>query len=267
MDILIIAAHQTYLKDYAGGYVRLKELLKRIPADLDYKIIDVSPSIYEDIVKKERLLLFDIPLFIKFFIRFCFPLGVLFERLWMSFVIYKLARGNMRNKNTLIYVPLGELPHLYLPAVFLKRRFSQSKLIVDILNFGVVKDNIFQLTKRFNKNSNLIISFGLALFYQIHFLILKNTIAEVDYIFTVSKELIAEIKKIYPNSTIDYTPSGINVPVVINKKIKKKYLGVYVGRVTEQKGIYNLLEIWMKVVKEDPKAKLAIAGFMDLENV
>jgi len=265
MEILIIGTHQTYLKSYAGGYVRLREFIKRFPSEFNYKVIDVRPSIYEDIVEKDKLILFNNPRIVKLLLTLFFPLGVLCERVWMGFSIYKLAKKNIKNGKALIYVPIGDLLHLYIPAIILKKEFPQSKLLIDILNFGVIEKNIFQLTNKLKKNSNLFTSFILATFYLITFFIIKNTIKKVDFVFTVSKDLITEIKKIYPKNTIDYTPSGVSVNVRIPKKTKKKYLGVYVGRVTEQKGIYNLLEVWREVVKEKPEAKLAIAGFMDIE--
>jgi glycosyltransferase involved in cell wall biosynthesis len=262
MNILIVGVHQTYLKAYAGGYVRLREFLKRMPREFDYKLIDINPSIYRDIADSRITLLFNNLKFVQIILKIFFPLGVVCEWIWVGLSVHRILKSNINNGEVLIYLPFDHL-HLYLPAILLKKKYPQIKVLVDILNFKVVKENIFQITKKQNKNSNIVISFFLAILYKTVYIIFKNTINNVDYVFGVSRDQVNEIKKIYKRNTIDYTPSGVSIDCPITKDIKGKYLGVYMGRVTEQKGIYNLLKVWKEVIKNKPDVRLAIMGPID----
>ncbi|MDP3014042.1 MAG: glycosyltransferase, partial [Candidatus Subteraquimicrobiales bacterium] len=40
----------------------------------------------------------------------------------------------------------------------------------------------------------------------------------------------------------------------------KKYDAAYMGRITENKGVFDLLTVWAEVTKRDPKRKLAVMG-------
>jgi len=41
---------------------------------------------------------------------------------------------------------------------------------------------------------------------------------------------------------------------------KKKYDGAYMGRITENKGVFDLILVWSELVKKNPKLKLAVMG-------
>jgi len=53
---------------------------------------------------------------------------------------------------------------------------------------------------------------------------------------------------------------GVDVPNRFQNKEKKIYDGVFLGRLHPQKGIHDLFMIWQYVVKDSPKARLAIMG-------
>ena len=50
------------------------------------------------------------------------------------------------------------------------------------------------------------------------------------------------------------------------KPVKKIYDAVFVGRFHPQKGVVEMIDIWNEVVKEKPKAKLAIIGLGPMES-
>lgn len=260
LNCLIIGVHQSHLGDKAGGYIRLKEFLKRFPNRLPYKVIDLAPSIYINISKKNNIIQFNLPKFITQLIKVNFSLGTLLERLYVCWQLYLIATKEINNKKVgLIYVPIGEFIHLYLPAIMIKIQHPEIKLVVDILNFDVKFISFTELIKNFySKKNSIIQSFQLAGLHYFSLLVTSKTINRCDYIFTVSPQLVKIIKKIYKKKTIDFTPSGINIPKY--QSIKKKYLAIYVGRLTEQKGIFNLINTWRKIIKIKPKAKLAIVG-------
>jgi glycosyltransferase involved in cell wall biosynthesis len=261
MEVLIIAPHQTYTKAFAGGYIRLREFLKHIPKDFDYNIIDSSPSIYSDIISPKRIILFEVPEWILFLIKRFFPFGVLAERIYSSIKIYQLAKKQLDSGEVkILYVPIGEFLHLYLPAVLLKRRLPNVKIIVDILNFEIITTRISSQFVNFIKSFPSLTAAGLLVIHYFTFKVFQKTIKDIDFVFSVSPRLVKEIKKIYNRNTIDFTPSGVSVDTVIPKKPEKVYSGVYLGRVTEQKGALILVETWKKITETIPNARLAIAG-------
>lgn len=263
-NIIILAIHQSHVGAKAGGYIRLQEFLKYTPEHVKSIVIDISPSIYKEDIRHNQLVTVVLPKWIRFLVRHFFVVGVLFERIFTSIECYRLGVRYIQKYNIpVIYIPMGDLPQLYLPAIFLKRKFPQVKLVVDILNFEIYDKGIIPTIKAFQKNSkNIFVSFILACVVYISYLIIKYTINSVDYIFSVSPTLVERIKKVYKHETISYTPSGVSKMAFGEKKKQSKYLGIYVGRVTELKGIYNLLDVWTALVRKIPDAKLAIVGLI-----
>lgn len=265
-NIIIIGIHQSHVGANAGGYIRLIEFIKFIPRDFNFKIIDLYPTIYDNNLQKKQIRTYTQPRIIYILLKKFFVLGVLSERIYSAIQAYKISCSIIEKESiSVIYVPIGEFLHLYLPAILLKRKYPHIKLVVDILNFKVYKDNFILILKSYiSKSNNYIFSIATALVSYISFKIVQITINTVDFVYTVSPQLIEEIKQIYKRNTIDFTPSGVTFHP--NKaKIIKRYAGVYVGRVTEQKGVFNLIQVWKEVVKLKPEARLIIAGLITPE--
>lgn len=265
-NIIIIGIHQSHVGANAGGFIRLIEFIKYIPKDFNFKIIDLYPTIYDNNLQKKHIQTYTQPRIVYILLKKFFVLGVLGERIYSAFQAYKISCSIIEKESiSIIYVPIGEFLHLYLPAILLKRKYPHIKLVVDILNFKVYKDNFISILKSYiSKSNNYIISIATALVSYISFKLVNKTINTIDYIFTVSPQLVKEINIIYKRNTIDFTPSGVTFHP--NKaKIIKRYAGVYVGRVTEQKGIFNLIQVWKEVVRLKPEARLIIAGLITPE--
>lgn len=266
-NVVILAIHQSHVGSRAGGYIRLKEFLRYSPSDVNSIVIDWKPSIYTNEVDANQLVTIKLPAVITFFLKHIQILGILLERIYTAFQAYYTTKKVLQTQNIkVLYVPIGEFLHLYLPAILLKKKFPDIKLVVDILNFQVYKHGFLHTLKTFMENSsNKFISFGTAVVSYVSFVVVKKTIHKVDYIFSVSPELAETINEVYQKKTIDFTPSGVNSSAIAVSAVKKKYLGVYVGRVTEQKGIFNCIDVWQKVVTKHPKALFAIAGIISPE--
>ncbi|MBS3165871.1 glycosyltransferase family 4 protein [Candidatus Woesearchaeota archaeon] len=103
----------------------------------------------------------------------------------------------------------------------------------------------------------------------------KITLKNAKYITVVSNAIKREIlNKIDSNLDIKVIPMGVDSKLFNpNKKdlsLKKKYninghFLLFVGRLTEKKGVMYLLEAMPKVIKEFPKTKLMIIGSGELE--
>jgi len=268
IDVLILSWHQVYLSGYAGGYIRLQEFLKRAPPKLKYCILDNTPSIYKDISGKSRVIEYNSPFIIRILKKNLFYVWFLFEIFFTIYALYRNGREIIKTrKPKVLYIPIGEFPHTYFPAIFLKIRFPKIKVVIDIFNFGIPERSpspsyIYKLLRK--SSVNMFRGIIMVITGYTQFFFVSRTINYVDYVFTVSSELVDVIKRIYIKNSIDYTPSGVNInkdPLInINRK---KYLAVYVGRMTVQKGIFNLLQVWTELVKNKPDVKLALVGFAD----
>lgn len=263
VDVLILSWHQVYMSSFAGGYVRLKEFLKRF-SKLNYLILDNSPSIYKN-EAKNNLIEYQSSKIIRPLINKFFVLWFLLEIISAGFIIYKKAKQIIKEGGVkVIYVPIGEFRHLYLPAYFLKKKFPHLKIVVDILNFEIPEKTLFLFYKKLRKN-NIGILRSLAIIFDFftHQLIISKTLNFADYVFTVSPELIQVLKKYYKKDSINFTPSGIDNSSLLDFSVKKKYLGVYMGRMSMEKGVINVINTWKKVVEKIPRAKLALAGVIN----
>lgn len=268
IDLLILSWHQTYLSKNAGGYVRLREFLKRIPKKVKFILLDNKPTIYKDAVGELNLVQYQTPQTIKFLEKNLFLVWFFLENIFAAFILYRNGRQIIKKyKPQVLYVPIGEFIHTYMPAILLKKRFPDLKLVIDILNFEIPEESIGKYYKRLRVNGTSILRsiFTIYATVQSSYLI-RRTIKFADYVFTVSPDLVYKLKKVYKKNTIDFTASGVNMPFRA-KKIDKKYLSIYIGRITVQKGVFEILEVWRKVVDKIPTAKLALAGQADIENL
>ena len=97
------------------------------------------------------------------------------------------------------------------------------------------------------------------LFYQFSLLFLKSA----DTIFTI-KEPLKEylIGKGFENSQLMVTGNGVEIDWIKKAKYRKKYASdaLFIGRINEAKGIYDMLNVIEIVKKSMPNFQLAIMG-------
>lgn len=263
-DLVIVTWHQSYLSSYAGGYVRLRQFLKRVPKDLHFKILDNKPSIYTDLVKKDQIITYSSPRWIEVLQTKVFILWFLLETISSTIILYNISASLIKNNDTkVLYFPTGEFLQLYIASFFLKKRYPHVKVVLDILNYGILDKDYKTYFYRLRKNnSGLIRSIVITVTIWFSHTLMKHTIAHADYIFTVSREFKNRIKKDYKKESINFTPSGVEMP---NKSTNKnfKYQGLYIGRMTLEKGVYDVINAWEYVIQKNPKASLALAGYAD----
>ncbi len=263
-DLVIVTWHQPYLSSYAGGYVRLRQFLKRIPKNIHFVLLDNKKSIYQDILQKEKIIEYQSPQWITSLQNKAFILWFLLETISSTIILYQQSAKLIKSNGAkVLYFPTGEFLQLYIVSLLLKIRFSHIKVILDILNYGILDKNYSTYFNRLKKSeTGFIRSVVITVTIWFSHTLMKYTIRHADYIFTVSREFQNKIKRDYHKSTISFTPSGVEVPRLKKKKIAK-FLSIYIGRMTVEKGIYEVISTWNEVVKVIPSAKLALGGYAD----
>src|SRR6266568_1521087 len=265
VDLLVMTWHQVYMSAKAGGYVRLREFLKRMPKEIKYIVMDNPPSLYADILPQKNIVIFETPKFLKQLEKKLFVVWIFLETIFAGIVVYQTGKKLIENLSPkVIYVTIGEFPQLYIPAILLKRKYPHVRLVVYILNYELPEKNVWLFYKRLrNSGSGLFRTIAIISAFYIGYFLTNRTINNVDYVFTVSKKLVLALKKVYKKTTIDYTPSGVNLPLSKRVVEKKKFLGIYVGRMSSVKGVFEILNVWAKVVEQNKTAQLALVGFVD----
>jgi glycosyltransferase involved in cell wall biosynthesis len=103
----------------------------------------------------------------------------------------------------------------------------------------------------------------LPLFKLLDYLALIQQLKIVDLVFTGTHFSANQLRKLGRRKPIIITGIGIDLeefqdePPTQDKKI---WDALFVGRMAPEKGIYDLLLIWRRVVDEIPEAKLAVVG-------
>jgi len=146
----------------------------------------------------------------------------------------------------LVYSPSSVLDLAIMP-FFLKK--YNPKII-----WTTVFDNIVPITDPGNK----ITRFLAWIFFQISLILIRRA----DLIFTISPELRQFlIKKHFDKNKIILTGNGIETALVKQSK-KEKYLydALFIGRINETKGIFDMLSVLKQIKKIYPKFILAIMG-------
>lgn len=249
----------------AGGFVRVQEFLPHL-GDVDITIIDNTNSIAKGKIINGKIIEYHIPHWIKKIYDINFILGRLFEWIFALKSLITIGAKELRGgKYHLIYGPTGDNLHIFLAGVVLKRKFPNAKLLLDVLNLempeGSFKNNFLSAYKNgvgFLRSA--VSSIGMVLLLTIERSLIKNC----DFVVTVSPYMKKIIGKYFPSSKIDFTPSGVSLPKIINRTFSNKTInGIYVGRHTPEKGIFDLIKVWSSLCKYDNKAQLKLMGFCD----
>jgi glycosyltransferase involved in cell wall biosynthesis len=126
--------------------------------------------------------------------------------------------------------------------------------------FTVLK---FVSSKHFSKDLSLYSRIGVAIE-----LLLELTIAEESLILSVSRSVIEEVKSLNPQIKFHLINPGNGVrqeDFIQTMTRNYQYDAIFFARLIPIKGLFELPEIWKQVIKELPKAKLAVAGITENE--
>jgi glycosyltransferase involved in cell wall biosynthesis len=260
INILILLWHSQ--DAIAGGFVRVKELVSNF-RNINIKIIDNSPSLiphgkYPYVSTTE----YGLPSFIKNIYKYNYLLGRALEWMHACYSLVSLGRSELKKENIdIIYGPTGDNLHIFIAGIILKWMFPSKKLLLDILNLEMPEGSAGNYFRNFRKSNVNILgaalrTYSLAVLLFIEKILIKNC----DFVVTVSPYMRRVIAKHYPIEKIDFTPSGVSIPEDLNLNSNKKYDGLYVGRHTKDKGIFDIIKVWDKVYKKTPDKKMVTAG-------
>lgn len=127
------------------------------------------------------------------------------------------------------------------------------------IKWATVFDNIVPL----NDPGNKLVRFSAWLFFQISLFLLKKA----DCIFVISEDLKNYlIRKGFDSKKIVLTGNAVEGDLIKKAKRDPRYKidALFVGRINETKGIYDMLEVLEIVKNKYPSFKLAIMGKGDL---
>lgn len=259
--ILILLWHPT--DSIAGGFVRVKELLPYLSEEFEITVLDNYPSLVDD--SRVKVVTYRTPEIFKFFYRIHHSLGRIIEWGWATVSLIVLGSLELRREGIkVIYGPTGDNPHIFISGIILKKLFPEKKLLLDILNLEVPEGGVRSYFSNFRKNGiglteSAITTFSLTILIWIE----RKLVRICDFVVTVSPYMSNIISRYFPKNKIDFTPSGVTVPRDLDFGTKKRFNGIYFGRQTKDKGIFDVINVWKIVSEHSPRKKLITAGSLD----
>ncbi|MEM3622985.1 MAG: glycosyltransferase [Candidatus Bathyarchaeia archaeon] len=182
--------------------------------------------------------------------------------LWVVKAFLKSFSIVRREKPNFIFVPNNTLPNLFLGYVVCSVLRLPLVVVVhhiDVPFFsGKPNCSLYHCYR--------IIGYGrlVSLIKTFTFYVTLPFLKRARAIISVSN-FTAKALKVHGISNVKIFVSGnaVNTKYISNVKplnAKKSYDGVFVGRIAKEKGVFDLLNVWKKVVEEKNEAKLLIVG-------
>ncbi len=174
---------------------------------------------------------------------------LIFEGLRRNFKLIKTAK-NYRNFD--VVYSISSVLDLILFPFFLKITSKKTKWVT-------VFDNKVPLTDPGNK----VVRFLAWMFFYLSLMLLRRA----DFIFVISEDLKDYlIQKGFDKEKIILTGNAIEADLIKKAKRDKRYNidALFIGRINEAKGIYDMLDVLELVKKKYPNFQLAIMGKGDM---
>ena len=102
----------------------------------------------------------------------------------------------------------------------------------------------------------------IALVKALTFSIMLALVKRADMLITVSNYTARFLlKNDIPKDEISVSGNGIDTDLIEQSKAEKKvYEGIFVGRISRDKGVFDLVQIWKLIVADEPDFKLLVVG-------
>ena len=173
----------------------------------------------------------------------------------------------LKGKPEMLFSPNNTLPNLF-PAFFLKI-FCRKPLCVTVHHFDFIsKENSanfsFSLTKFFRNYRKVGYSLLISLLKALASKLMVEILKKADLFISVSEFTASLLEKSgVGREKILVSGNGIDfrkISKICKHSGKKIFDGVFVGRIALEKGIYDLVDAWKKVIFKRREAFLAIIG-------
>jgi glycosyltransferase involved in cell wall biosynthesis len=182
--------------------------------------------------------------------------------LWVAKAFLKSFSLFRREKPNFIFVPNNTLPNLFLGYVVCSVFRLPLVVVVhhiDVPFFSEKPNCSLYYCYRIIGYSRLV-----SLIKTFTFYVTLSLLKRARAIISVSN-FTAKALRVHGVSNVKIFVSGnaVNVKYISNVKplsAKKFYDGVFVGRIAKEKGVFDLLSVWKKVVEKKNEAKLLIIG-------
>jgi glycosyltransferase involved in cell wall biosynthesis len=236
--ILALLWHAPHSVITAGGFRRTFEIFERAPENVEVLAVDDEPSFLNDLkTGGVEVLEYRIP----------WPVRALeAEHFWLERVLEWIASTILmvwacirlairRERFDVIFVPSSEQVPALLAGIF-ARYLLRAPLVACNLNIDIFPGPVRRPLTRLH---NL-----------------------ADCVIVISEHLESELRAYGLSSPIELNGVGLDTAPIdaVSDPGEKTYDGVFVGRHDIEKGVFDLVEIWSRVVREHPSAKLAMIG-------
>lgn len=173
-------------------------------------------------------------------------ISFIFESLWRNIRSLRFV-GRMRGQYSVVYSISSVLDLIIMPYL-LKIRDKEIRWLT-----------VFDNTVPFTGTGNKVVRFSNWLFFTLSTLLIRKA----DKVFAISLDLEKYLqRKKFRGDQIVLTGNGVEVDLIkkAQKQDKYKIDALFVGRINEAKGIYEMLKVLSAVKEQYPNFQLAIMG-------
>jgi len=265
--VLVLLWHPHPYGATAGGFRVIYEILRRVKCNggLAVDVLDVEPSFLVE-GRCVKIHEYSIPTFVD---RVC-KNNVLLARIleWLmtaGLLTYYALRMHKKRPYDVVYVACAELWFTGLPALFFGWLFNV-KVKLAILNVEVAGGTLGGYYSALRQMGHATLnSFIIATFTFMLSAFYSALINRANEIVTISTDLMNAIRRRGVRTKTTIMRIGIDFQTIQNIPVQeKKFDGIFVGRLSAEKGIYDLVKAWKIVAARKPDARLLIVGSTDL---
>jgi len=259
MLVLVFFYHPASPERMTGGFHRVCEVARRISTfGVRYILIENSPSL----LKGTNHLTFEVgtPFDGLEENLSVLALKALFSTFYMPLLALKLAR---KVRFSLILSP-SETSWSVLPAYFMHLVTGVPLVIVAQLPPGKgFSGSAIKVYDWHRQHGMSILNSLLMTFWMTFDSALMPRIFNKANIIAVSEGLKKMLRDMEVKSKIYVVGNGISIEKEPCEFKEKLYDAIFVGRLVPEKGIFDLIQVWERVIAIRPSAKLAIVGYCD----
>lgn len=245
--VVVMANSMVYPQSISGGDRIFVEICKRLDTNR-YRIsvvtTEVGHKLWKEAVPSDKIIKLQTSFLDRLCIRAFVPL--------MYFVrLIRACRTKIQLINRLIVYSSSDYICDTIPSLYMKKKNSNAFWIARIYHV---------IPGPGRRRGNLLLNVFSFVGQRLSFWIIAQ---KADLILVLTKSLGEELVQIgFPKERIGISGGGINFGSIICARRRQTalYDGVFLGRLHANKGIFDLIDIWERVVYRKKNARLAVIG-------